>query len=280
MPAIAELREQLGARLEQLGKKLQEPENQPKEESPLSLYDDALTLWRLVSPDKKPNSRNSIYIPFCFSERHRNGVGAKNTEQKVFFNLINRVRGDSFTAILSINPDRDADVSFKLGIVALPHPLLPHEIMQPILVIRELPEQTYDRHTHPSNLVILGEGKDFYPDKLRWELVGFDPDTGLIWEGWGKNWPEDPRGDMEWRKKFVREVFELLTRVVQQDEPIVRKMNLELNDAFGIRERQALGWLRLLGEELAQFGSVRNDDFMVRQRRLHQLSSTKLTTSL
>ncbi len=243
----ASIAERLGVTLERLGKGLQERARPKESTSPELLRDKALELWRLTAPGRKADPSTSAISYFVFSSSE--GVTADTQEKQLFDDLLKpywHVHDyDGFMVILSVNPDKLPSVSFKLSILAPAPPQLPFEGKSAVLAFREFPPDRSRRRDYPYNLLIQGENRNFYSDILDQEVTGFDPTQGLQWQQLEKYSVDyQPRGDIEWRKKFTSDVLDLLIDIIKKigyDEVAQARM-----DQFWRRSSMIRG--RWLGE--------------------------------
>lgn len=237
MAALAEI----GVVLERFGQRLQSKEV-PRE--PVTPYEHARRLWETVAPGRKLDPVESVFLHFSFAQ---SGVQPEGREQNIFTYLLGPYRSlfpelDIFTVSLSMSHESD-DISFKLAVFAPPpSPQLNQDKPYPILVVRELPEQRdYDPRI-PYNLLILADDQ-LCTGKLSRELVGFDQEAGLLWQGWEK-WHEGSQGDIDWRRQFTSEALRLLTKIADTNRDYLSTFNREVQTHFRRQEKSISWWHR------------------------------------
>lgn len=251
--------EKIGVVLERVGQRLQLRETAKE---PVTPYEHAERLWGTIAPGRKTDPVESAFFTFHYNET---GIRAEGREQNIFAGLTRPYQSlfpelDIFTVSLSMGGKLD-DVSFKATIFAPPpSPQFNHNRPYPILVVRELPQQRRGEDPTPYNLLVLVEN-ELYTGRLDKELLGFDSKRGLLVQEF-KDWHEEVKGDIEWRRLFTTETLRLFTKIVEPAKETIAHSNREIQAHFREKERAVSWWSRTWGDRLHP-GAVRPEDLQL-----------------
>ena len=245
--------------------------------------DAALELWGTIAPGRKPKPNTTAFFPFTLSEAFQGYVPNLEIQQFVAYlgnygrpSMINEIH-DSFLVALSIDPANHTSVSFKLTVLSSRN--YPYCGRSPIMVLRELPEVSNDRYTHPYNLLIIGEKPESLSQKADHRLDS-EQNGRLRWSSWRKKWPEEPAEDIDWQKHFTVRILQHFAEQARgTDIQGLIARDKEIQDDFLKKDRER-GWWNRVSSDMIQPGAVIKDVWAVNSRRLHHWSSTQLSTLL
>jgi|GEM_PF-2609773 hypothetical protein len=228
----------------------------PKE--PTTPYEHAEKLWQALAPNQEVHPQRTALFALEFQPDNRSGgVRPEEGEQELFVNLMRPYRNllsdkEVFHVALSLAA-KSSSVSFAATVYAPSLSFDPERYNpSPVLAIRELPATDFTDY----NLLILAEGS-LYSGKLDRQLAEFDASKKTLTSVDFSEWQNTPIGDLEWRKRFAKDVFSFWTNIIETNREGAVRQNQRLQASFKEQERSIPLWRRLLlADGVPQRGAV------------------------